>query len=194
MKVAELRSQGWTAIQGDVLTNGLSDRIVLSEGGAISVNEGHHDELEIVDLLWRDKTSEDLGFHGNAEYSLDGWKPCLSKVYVEDKSANSNDENPVFTQAMADNGDLPPVGSMCMSEYPEGVWSEVKYMGKGIGGLHVLSYLNGSVDQLGSLIKFKPLDTRTEKQKAVDAANKDFFVDKPTLEAIYDLWAQKIEQ
>jgi hypothetical protein len=89
--------------------------------------------------------------------SLDGFSVGYKVTRAED--------NPIFTQAMADAGELPPVGSMCMSEYPEGVWNEVKYMGKGISGLHVLSYLNGSVDQLGSLIKFKPLDTRTDREK-----------------------------
>lgn len=116
MKVAELRSQGWTAIQGDVLTNGLSDRIVLSEGGAIAVNEGHHDELEIVDLLWRNDNDQECEFSGITDHSLDGWRPYFGPLSNADKPAVAIDEKPIFTQAMANNDELPPIGSLYLDD------------------------------------------------------------------------------
>lgn len=205
MKVGELRKQGFKAIAGDELTNGLPYSIKLSIGGAVAVNEGHHDELEIVDLLRRDKTSEEHGFKGYTEYSLDGWKPYLGKVYVEYKSVNLNDEKPVFTQAMADAGELPPVGSEFMMKHNDAneTWAQpdfhsakMKAIGDELFIIESGAKCNGNKESVGAIkdYTFKPLDTRTEKQKAVDIANKEFLVDKPTLEAIYDLWAHKIEQ
>lgn len=208
MKVGELRKQGFKAIAGDTLTNGLSDSIKLSIGGAVAVNEGHHDDLEVVDLLWRDKTSEEYGFKGYTEYSLDGWKPYLGKVYVEYKSVNSNDEKPVFTQAMADAGELPPVGFKCLVTPHNGLWGMTRigdYAGEVIqycdGEQFIFKLDTKALDASSILVSridkvdFKPLEKRTEKQKAVDAELLEWpLLDKATLEYAYDLWAQKIEQ
>lgn len=189
MKVAELRSQGWKAIQGDVLTNGLTARIVLSEGGAIAVNEWYHDELEVVELLWRDKTSEDLGFHGNAEYSLDGWRPYFGPLSNADKPTIAIDEEPVFTQAMADNGELPPVGSESQIML-DGYWQNCFMVGFSKSGNPVIQMGVHCIESIGC--DYKPLDTRTEKQKAIYAAITEWPVaDKATLELAYDLWATK---
>ncbi len=198
MKIGELRKQGFKAIAGDTLTNGLSDSIKLSIGGAVAVNNGYHDDLEIVDLLWRDKTSEDLGFHGNAEYSLDGWKPYLGKVYVEDKSANSNDETPVFTQEMADADELPPIGSLYLDDSSQ-VCKCIGYVFEKesvVGEMVEHVPIDGNVPLSICAVELtKVFDTRTEKQKAIDAAIAEWPVaDKATLELAYDLWANKIEQ
>lgn len=89
MKVAELRAQGWTAIQGDVLTNNLSERIVLSYNGVFAVNNGHHDELEIVDLLWRVGSPPD-SFRGTAEYTLENWRPDFGSLSNAGKQYKDN--------------------------------------------------------------------------------------------------------
>ena len=214
MKVGELRKQGWTAIQGDVLTNGLSDMIFLSESGAMAVNEGCHDELEIVDLLWRNKTSEEHGFLGVADYSIDGWRPYLGLPSSAYEPKVSIDEKPVFTQAMADAGELPPVGSfvLCNSDrtgYPENLNLEehcVVDCWERDSVLEVIAHteIRGGIlpvvkfeDQVSTIVLkyIKPLYTCTPKKKAVDGAIAEWpLLDKATLEYAYDLWAHKIEQ
>ena len=94
MKVGELRAQGWTAIQGDVLTNNLSERIVLSFNGAFAVNNGHHDELEIVDLLWRTEPCD--GFIGIVDFEANCWRPYIGSKFVKNNVARSSDEKPQF--------------------------------------------------------------------------------------------------
>jgi len=173
MKVAKLRSQGWTAIQGDVLTNGLSDRIVLSVGGAISVNEGHHDELEIVDLLWRNDNDKECGFLGVIDHSLDGWRPYFGPLSNADKPAIAIDENPVFTQAMANNDELPPVGSLYLDDSSQ-VCKCIGYVFEKelvVGEMVEHVPIDGNIPLsicMGGMVKV--IDTRTEKQKAVAAA------------------------
>lgn len=226
MKVAELRAQGWTAIQGDVLTNDLSERIVLSFNGAFAVNNGHHDELEIVDLLWRVGSPPD-SFRGTAEYTLESWRPDFgslsnaAKQYKDDTQSFGENvpkvpsncvevpAKPIFTQVMADAGEFPPVGyklkfthdidgdfSYLHSEkygWEHGDNLEVIHSTINFHGTNALIVLNAESDVLTTAVIINPqfFDTRTEKQKAVDAAFLAFNVDKPALEAIYDLWAQK---
>lgn len=214
MRVAELRSQGWTAIRGDVLTNGLSERIVLSFGGATSVNEGHHDELEIVDLLWRVGSPPD-SFRGTAEYTLESWRPDFgslsnaTKQYKDDTQCFGENvpkvpsdcvevpAKPIFTQAMANNDELPPIGSLYLDDSSQ-VCKCIGYVfEKELVAGEMVEHvpIDGNVPLSICAVELaKVFDNRTEKQKAVDIANKEFLVDKPTLEAIYDLWAHKIEQ
>lgn len=233
MKVAELRAQGWTAIRGDVLTNGLSERIVLSFNGAFAVNNGHHDDLEIVDLLWRVGSPPD-SFRGTAELFGNGWRPAFNqlpdaaKLYKDDtqcfgesvpkvpsdkmqealKEADAISEGflsssvevpakPIFTQAMANNDELPPIGSLYLDDSSQvckciGYEFEKELV---VGEMVEHVPIDGNVPLSICAVELaKVFDNRTEKQKAVDIANKEFLVDKPTLEAIYDLWAHKIEQ
>lgn len=212
MKVGELRKQGFKAIAGDTLTNGLSNSIKLSIGGAVAVNNGHHDDLEVVDLLWRDKTSEEHGFSGASDYSIDGWRPYLGLPSSAYEPKVSIDEKPALTLAMADAGEFPSVGyklkfthdidggfSFLHSEkygWENGDNLEVIHSTINCHGANALIVLNAEPDVLTTAVIINPqfFDTRTEKQKAVDAAFLAFNVDKPALEAIYDLWAQKIEQ
>lgn len=175
MKIGELRKQGFKAIAGDTLTNGLSDSIKLSIGGAVAVNNGYHDELEVVDLLWRNNTSEAFAFHGDIESSLDGWKPYLGKVYREDKSANSNDETPVFTQAMADAYKMPSVGSWFTLNYHEhdSRFNDMNGHDFQVIGINDDVYtFRSDTKGFGALklnsINCQPIDNRTEKQKQID--------------------------
>lgn len=201
MKVGELRKQGFKVIAGDTLTNGLSYSIKLSIGGAIAVNNGYHDDLEVVDLLWRYGVEDVNGYQGVVITSFAGWKPYLGRIYGEDKSANSNDETPVFTQAMADAYKMPPVGSWFTLHYYEhdSRFNDMNGHDFEVIGINddVYTFRNYTKG-FGALklnpINCQPIDNRTEKQKAVDAAFLAFNVDKPTLEAIYDLWDYKIEQ
>lgn len=213
MKVGELRKQGWNAIQGDVLTNGLSERIVLSYNGAFAVNNGHHEELEIVDLLWRVGSPPD-SFRGTVEYTLESWRPDFgslsnaAKQYKDDTQCFGGNvpkvpsncvevpAKPIFTQVMADAGEFPPIGSDFRVDGDEDCDDGYCYL------RCVANHIDGGViGQDDSARMFwvmagaMALDNRTPKKKAVDAAIAEWPVaDKATLELAYDLWAQKIEQ
>lgn len=206
MEVGELRKQGFKVIAGDTLANGLSESIKLSIGGAIAVNEGHHDDLEIVDLIWRDKTSEDLGFHGNAEYSLDGWRPYLGLPSSAYEPKVSIDEKPAFTQAMANTGEFPPVGIELIIVNKTECQRIDEFIGEPILIINACEYKNKYVITwfhpthglcCGNYNNktFNVFDARTKKEKAVDAAIAEWPVaDKATLELAYDLWTKEIEQ
>ena len=75
---------------------------------------------------------------------------------------------PVFTQSMADNGELPQVGMECMLS--NGVTYE-KATILFVSDKHVV-YLNddGEWCKYRSDIDVKPIDTRTDKEKAIDEA------------------------
>lgn len=175
MKVAELRAQGWTAIQGDVLTNNLSERIVLSFNGAFAVNNGHHDELEIVDLLWRNDNDQECEFSGITDHSLDGWRPYFGPLSNADKPAIAIDEKPVFTQAMADTYKMPPVGSWFTLHYHEhdSIFNDMNGHDFEVIGINddVYTFRNDTKG-FGALklnpINCQPIDNRTEKQKQID--------------------------
>lgn len=207
MKVGELRKQGWTAIKGDTVLGFLSV-IKFSEVAAKAANEGNWDDNEVKELSWRPPSMSYENINMPLEFKDDGyWRPYLLPPLVADKPAVAINEKPVFTQAMADAGELPPVGSefMCLYNSNEKSYARCLSIGITSKGLLVHEFLEtpsggriGEVDSSDGkyprIKEFKPLDTRTKKQKAVDIANKEFLVDKPTLEAIYDLWAHKIEQ
>lgn len=198
MKVGELRKQGFKAIAGDTLKNGISDSIKLSIERAVAVNSGYHDDLEIVDLLWRNKTSKEHGFSGVADYSIDGWRPYFGSLSNTDKPAVAIDEKPIFTQAMANNDELPPIGSLYLDNSSQ-VCKCIGYVFEKelvVGEMVEHVPIDGNVPLSICAVELaKVFDNRTEKQKAVDAELLEWpLLDKATLEYAYDLWAPKIEQ
>lgn len=200
MKVGELRKQGFKAIAGDTLSSGLPDGVIkLSIGGAAAVNSGHHDDLEVVDLLWRNDSDQYFGFSGITDNTLDGWRPYFGSLSNTDKPAAVIDEKPVFTQSMADAGELPQVGSWFTLNYHEhdSRFNDMNGHDFEVIGINDDVYtFRGDTKGFGALrldpINCQPIDNRTEKQKAVDAAIVEYPVaDKETLELAYDLWATK---
>ncbi|AXQ65841.1 MAG: hypothetical protein [Caudoviricetes sp.] len=213
MKVGELRKQGWTAMQGDIISGNFLMR--LSEVAAKAVNQGINDHCEVIELAWRSLGIPYENINMPLEFKAGGyWRPYLSLTFGEYKPAAAIDVKQVFTQAMADNGELPPVGSFVLlnmdrTGYPEDLNLDehcVVDCWERNSELEVIAHTDilGTIlpvikfgDQVSTiLLKYiKPFDTRTEKQKAVDAAIAEWPVaDKATLELAYDLWAQKIEQ
>lgn len=103
------------------------------------------------------------------------------------------DDKPIFTQAMAVNGELPPVGSECIlnlafDSYP----AKVTYIGNGVGCFINLN--NG--EEYSFAMKdtsFKPLDTRTDREKAIDDMFEDAKVQgsKGAFERLYDAGYRK---
>ncbi|HBF48188.1 MAG TPA: hypothetical protein DDW91_17780 [Shewanella frigidimarina] len=116
--------------------------------------------------------------NSDSEFEKEMWRPLLDQSAlkpVNDASVKPSDCKPVFTQAMADAGELPPVGSKLLysnlANPKEIDWREVesKYIDddciffKGVNGVKGFA---SKADMFGTF--FKPLDTRTPKQKAVD--------------------------
>ena len=103
-------------------------------------------------------------------------------------------DKPVFTQAMADNGELPPVGSKAICEYCDGV--ELLIVA------HDLLHEDGAFalvcDDSGywgaEARRWKPIDQRTDKEKAIDGVrlscdfNKLNTTEIALLSMAYDEW------
>ena len=76
----------------------------------------------------------------------------------------------VYTQAMADNGELPSVGMKCLINFPDvdNAWYE--YIIDFIGNYTLIASCKGDVERFSHIndVHLKPIDTRTTKEKALD--------------------------
>ncbi|QDP67552.1 MAG: hypothetical protein Unbinned5350contig1004_59 [Prokaryotic dsDNA virus sp.] len=93
-------------------------------------------------------------------------------AFIRQPKEVDNEAQPVFTQAMADAGELPQVGMECMilntnCSRPKYIKGLIKY----IGDLMIYAYVDSGerCDNVKTL-KFKPIDTRTDKEKAIEEA------------------------
>ena len=97
------------------------------------------------------------------------WQRELKSQEVHDINERFNElEQPVFTQAMADNGELPLVGMEVTIDS-----QVVQIVGITTKGKPIFELPSGYVDSFSANTNFKPIDTRTDKEKAVDE-----FIDK----------------
>ena len=100
--------------------------------------------------------------------------------------------SPVFTKAMSDAGELPRVGMECMVYNAELMNPEYEQAAIDFVGCHVIVYSSESCTERTcaiELVKFKPIDTRTDKEKALDDLSKmvgDCESDYGILQAIID--------
>lgn len=85
------------------------------------------------------------------------WRPML------EQAEKPIDDKPVFTQEMADRGELPPVGSEVCFE-----GENVPIHGYAKSGFPIFEFANGTVDAFNSKSVYTPINNRTPKQKAVD--------------------------
>jgi hypothetical protein len=117
-----------------------------------------------------ERTGEDKQLYVNEIERINNMKTVMGASMVGKPS------QPVFTQAMADNGELPQVGSKCDFET---TFFTAATSNKGT--CEILAYHGGKVwiniidfDCVINLnvIDFKPIDTRTDKEKAIDAIDK----------------------
>ena len=77
----------------------------------------------------------------------------------------------VYTQEMADNGELPSVGMECLIYNAELMNPEYEKATIDFVGCHVIVYSSESCTERTcnlELVRFKPIDTRTKKEKAID--------------------------
>jgi hypothetical protein len=126
---------------------------------------------------------ESLGFIAERHAFVHPVDLRTPKQKAVDEAVKPSDDKPVFTQEMADAGELPPVGSVamfCCSE-PEdfsvelrsgGVVKIIHHYSPLPDGCNVAVFIfkhtsGGDVSQAIPSC-FKPIDTRTPKQKAVD--------------------------
>ncbi len=133
----------------------------------------HGNMAGVISFAWRPLNTLPDNPRFKYEVATDNhsWRPLLDQSGLK----AGEPTKPVFTQAMADAGEFPPVGSKFLYSYvanpKEKDWHEVesKYVDgdcmffKGSGG--VRGFMN-----IGDMFcsPCKPLDTRTPKQKAVD--------------------------
>ena len=148
-------------------------------------------------------------------YSNMGWMHSEQEVNEFDLIVLTPKESsmkPVFTQEMSDNGELPSVGGDVMmrvvknsaeplASRPSG-WLEytVKYASEFIVVLFSKSEGRDvaiALDNDSLTVDFKPLDTRTEKEKACDAiwrelddSGKEYDL-RVAMELAYDKWVGK---
>jgi hypothetical protein len=83
------------------------------------------------------------------------------------RSSTLEPSKPIFTQSMADAGELPPVGAECNICCDS---SEVFFKGSVLAYFEDLIWLNmgdRNPVRVNCEVRFKPLDDLTEKQKAV---------------------------
>lgn len=108
-------------------------------------------------------TLEGLGYeHKGGEL----WKPPIGGELKQN-------DKPVFTQEMADNGGFPPVGSEVVLEgipahhrnFQDAVGRQVVVLGYHRG--RILTHWNGRYDSFEPSC-FGPIDTRTDKEKLID--------------------------
>jgi len=124
-----------------------------------------------------EKRMDIIGQNGNDGLHYDNTAQQVEALAVNDK--------PIFTQAMADAGELPPVGSKVLfdgdscfefhSEYEQGlvdggVVEIISHFDSGAG--NVAAFLfdcnDGRSVSCGNNTCFKPIDTRTDREKAIN--------------------------
>jgi hypothetical protein len=106
-----------------------------------------------------ERTGEDKQLYTNEIERINNMKTVTCKI-----------TEPVFTQAMADNGELPKAGMLCLINFPDidNAWYEytIDFIGK-----HMVVATCKEVAERTSHIDnvyFKHIDTRTDKEKAID--------------------------
>jgi hypothetical protein len=125
-----------------------------------------------------EKRMDIIGQNGNDGLHYDNAAQQVEALAV-------NVQRQIFTQAMADAGELPPVGSKFLGNM------DIQYI---TVGYTTLGSVVGEVLKSGSIHTYKknqckPIDTRTEKQKEVELALAEWpTADKSTLEFAYDYW------
>ncbi len=134
---------------------------------AVNEFKGEQPEAMITRTLWGYARDKPLGTATG--YMYDKVQICTIEEYeqcVEDCSNNVGKAKPVYTQAMADNGELPSVGmECCYSTSSAVVWNKCT----------VIAYYDGFVWTSDNGVRplantrFKPLTPpKTDKEKAFD--------------------------
>lgn len=108
--------------------------------------------------------SHDICSHG--DFYIIG---SIDEFKSYERSILPDDNKPVFTQEMADNGELPPVGFGCMIEFNENKWQEFKLITETELSLFCCVDNKEMVIPKDARLSFKLFETRTDKEKLIDA-------------------------
>lgn len=130
-----------------------------------------------------------------SRFHLSNNQPQVSNEVDE----NKKNAKSVFTQAMADAGELPPVGSECLLHLAFVTYTaEITYIGDGVGCFK--NIMNGNEFTFSIQdASFKPIDTRTDRKKAIDRAMSAIVIPcnresmEMTVGALYDAGLLKLD-
>jgi hypothetical protein len=150
-------------------------------------------------------TSEGISYWPKDEVTDDNWvliprpQSTPTETPEEKEALDSIINKPlVYTQEMVDNGELPSVGMECMAkrfhESDNGLM--ISFI---IGTKKELDYMvferNNKLEQhhiVNGVWEFSPIDTRTKKEKAIDAIEDELsgvvYLTRSALELAYDKW------
>jgi len=201
--VGDFKKAGLVFVKGDntIESDGSSskDYIDFDYDGSFNKNN-YFDCSPIESFAWRENAGVNPEFKGLIEFTFNGegcemqevrnanninwaivkkWRPSLNQPkrspYDVDAHVSGEKVKPVFTQEMADAGELPPAGSVflyCNLRNPKASdWREVesKYTDDDCMFFKGKSGVRGFVSKEDMAYPIcKPIDTRTPKQKAVD--------------------------
>lgn len=195
--VKDFKDAGLLVVIGDqVLDTKAGASYTIDDGFRLSVltavGSDADDCTEITEFAWRTNTGVKPEFKGGIEsISNDGhglqhstvdelcwlsnikfkWRPLITKEQTEEHA-------PVYTQAMADDGELPENGAKCQGYVLAETKNQGKPCDKWIEGVFIqksqspnggMCFLfkcdSGHYYTLGSVSHFKPIDTKTDKEK-----------------------------
>lgn len=129
------------------------------------------------------------------------WARSGYTTQLTEKMTRRAEPKPVFTQAMADKGELPPVGSECMVlgdpafDYDYHKCLIVAHT-EPVKDLYVIVGGRPYYYSHSSRNNFKPIDTRTDKEKSIDKLMNDEYIlndlrGRDLVTAAYDKWVGK---
>ena len=135
-------------------------------------------ELDVMDIDYKYNGKTNTFFTNGRIYkvSIEGFEH-ITKDDTNDAQHELSDDylsknfSKVFTQAMADNGELPLVGMECMVVDSSLMNHEYEKCVILFVGIYKVVYTSEScVERFSNLdeVIFKPIDTRTDKEKAID--------------------------
>lgn len=143
---------------------------------AVTLSTGSNYEFSDDNINWEVGTLEAISIKTPLTYqSKDGnkyeWYAFIRQI----------EPQPVFTQAMADNGELPQVGVECIGTSSRGLVMTEWEKGSIIfsSPTYTIFKTSNNIEfccnhLLGQDFKYKPIDNRSDKEKAIDEIEKEF--------------------
>ena len=179
MNKIDFEHAGLEFVAGDRFSSGIGLPTIVMEF-AWRTNTGVKPEFDgVIEIEWSDGCKEVAHSIGVANWGVNlehdsfavKWRPHLPKVGDKPKShydvgAHVSEAKPIFTQAMADAGELPLVGSECFLHLAFNTYrAEITYMGDGVG---CFKHLPAGKEFSFSVAdtSFKPI--QTEREKAIE--------------------------
>jgi hypothetical protein len=166
LTVKEFKELGVPFVKGDVRTSSTCGHgdVEMTWQLAYGTNlENDVDHESIKSFAWRplNMLPDNPKFKYEVDINAHSWRPLLEQSV-------KTDNKPVFTQAMADADYAPEAGCYCEIMLA-GYWQKCFIVGMSKKGNPVIELGEHCTESIGC--NYRALDTRTPKQKAVDAAS-----------------------